>query len=79
MVVGGSPDDLSIALRVSGRRAESADCDSLVFARPRGLDYQAGDWVDVGPAGSDGFGLDERDDKIVLGSSAPTRKVSHQV
>jgi ferredoxin-NADP reductase len=44
---GGSPEDLNIVLRVLARREESADCASLVFARPRGLAYQAGDWVDL--------------------------------
>ncbi|HEX5590604.1 MAG TPA: FAD-dependent oxidoreductase [Candidatus Limnocylindrales bacterium] len=44
---GGSPEDLNIVLRVVARRTESPDCESLVFARPRGLAYQAGDWVDL--------------------------------
>lgn len=44
---GGSPDDLNIVLRVLERRAESADCSSLLFARPAGLRYRAGDWLDL--------------------------------
>jgi ferredoxin-NADP reductase len=44
---GGSPTDENIVLRVLDRRVESSDCDSLVFARPRGLQFQAGDWVDL--------------------------------
>jgi len=47
MAAGGSPDDLNIVLRVIERRTESSDCESLVFTRPRGLEYHAGDWVDV--------------------------------
>ena len=44
---GGSPTDENIVLRVLARRIESRDCDSLVLARPRGIDFQAGDWVDL--------------------------------
>lgn len=44
---GGSPDDLNIVLRVVARRTESPDCESIVFARPRGLAFRAGDWVDL--------------------------------
>ena len=44
---GGSPTDENIVLRMLERRVESHDCDSLVFARPRGLEFGAGDWVDL--------------------------------
>lgn len=44
---GGSPEDLNVVLRVIERRAESPDCSSLLFERPSGLTYRAGDWVDL--------------------------------
>lgn len=43
----GSSDDLNLVLRVIGRRQESADCESVFFARPRGLTFEAGDWLDI--------------------------------
>ena len=39
--------DLNIQLRVTERREESWDCLSLFFERPRGLEYQPGDWMDI--------------------------------
>lgn len=43
----GSPDDLNIVLHVIGRRQESSDCESVFFNRPRGLTFEAGDWLDI--------------------------------
>jgi ferredoxin-NADP reductase len=45
--LSGSPDDLNIVLRVIKRRAESSDCASVFFTRPRGLVFDAGDWLDI--------------------------------
>ena len=45
--IGGSPDDLNIPLRVEEIRHECADCLSIVFAKPRGFTYNAGDWMDL--------------------------------
>lgn len=39
--------DLNIRLRVIERRDESSDCVSLFFARPKGLAYEPGDWMDI--------------------------------
>ena len=41
------PDDLDIVLRVIERRRESLDCESLFFERPRGREFEPGDWVDI--------------------------------
>lgn len=46
-VIGGSPEDLNIPLRVKELRRESADCLSVIFARPPGFSYNAGDWMDI--------------------------------
>lgn len=45
--LNGSPDDLNIILRVIGQRQDSSDCMSVVFARPQGLSFNAGDWLDI--------------------------------
>ena len=45
--LNASPNDLNIILRVIGKRQESSDCRSIVFARPQGLSFQAGDWLDI--------------------------------
>jgi len=45
--LNGSPDDLDIILRVIGKRQESSDCMSVVFARPQGLSFNAGDWLEL--------------------------------
>lgn len=45
--LNASPDDLNIILRVIGKRQESSDCLSVVFARPQGLSFRAGDWLDI--------------------------------
>ena len=45
--LNGSPDDLNIILRVIGKRQESSDCMSVLFARPQGLSFNAGDWLDI--------------------------------
>ncbi len=45
--LNGSPDDLNIILRVIGKRQDSSDCMSIVFDRPQGLSFNAGDWLDI--------------------------------
>lgn len=45
--LNASPDDLNIILRVLGKRRESSDCMSVVFARPQGFSFSAGDWLDI--------------------------------
>lgn len=45
--LNGSPDDLNIILRVIRTRQESSDCMSVVFGRPQGLTFNAGDWLDI--------------------------------
>lgn len=45
--IGGSRDDLDIALRVIGRRDESLDCASVLLTRPRVLSFEGGDWLDI--------------------------------
>lgn len=39
--------DLDIVLRVTARREEAPDTLSLFFARPPGLIYRPGDWMDI--------------------------------
>ena len=39
--------NIDIPLTVTARRHETADHQSLVFARPPGFDYDAGDWIDL--------------------------------
>lgn len=43
----GSPTDLDIVLRVSAVESDSTSCTSLLFDRPRGFTFEAGDWVDL--------------------------------
>ncbi|HWY79537.1 MAG TPA: FAD-dependent oxidoreductase [Candidatus Sulfotelmatobacter sp.] len=43
----GSPNDLNIPLVVKEKKQESQDCISIVFERPRGLHYEAGNWMDI--------------------------------
>lgn len=45
--LNGSPDDLDIILRVIAKRQDSSDCMSIVFHRPQGLAFNAGDWLDI--------------------------------
>lgn len=39
--------DLNIVLRVKELRHETSECLSLVFEKPRGLTFEAGDWLDI--------------------------------
>lgn len=39
--------DLNIVLRMKERRHESRECLSLVFEKPQGLSFAAGDWLDI--------------------------------
>ncbi len=39
--------DLDIVLRIIERREEAPDCLALRFARPPGLTYRPGDWLDI--------------------------------
>jgi ferredoxin-NADP reductase len=39
--------DLNIVLRIIERREEAPDCLSIRFARPPGVVYQPGDWMDI--------------------------------
>ena len=45
--LNGSPDDLNIILPVIGKHRDSSDCMSIVFDRPQGLSFNAGDWLDI--------------------------------
>jgi ferredoxin-NADP reductase len=42
-----SPDDRNIVMRVIEKRIESSDCLSVFLTRPRGLEFEAGDWLDI--------------------------------
>ncbi len=39
--------DLNIVLRVKELRHETSECLSIVFEKPRGLTFAAGDWLDI--------------------------------
>ncbi len=46
-VIGGSPTDLNIPLKVKERRVLAADYQSVIFEKPKSLQYIPGDWVDI--------------------------------
>jgi ferredoxin-NADP reductase len=39
--------DVNISLRIKELRRESSECLSIVFEKPRGLTFEAGDWLDI--------------------------------
>lgn len=63
--------NVSIPLQVTGRQQESGGCLSLLFERPAGFDYQAGDWIDIS-AGSPSSSYDLAGGKTYSLSSSPT-------
>jgi ferredoxin-NADP reductase len=40
-------DDLNIVLRIKELRQETSECLSIVFEKPRGFTFEAGDWMDL--------------------------------
>lgn len=40
-------DDLNIVLRIKELRHETSECLSIVFEKPPGLTFEAGDWMDI--------------------------------
>lgn len=57
---------VDIALTVKAVRAETPQHVSVIYERPRGFDYEPGDWVDLA------FGADLRGGKTYSLSSSPT-------
>jgi ferredoxin-NADP reductase len=39
--------DLNIVLHVKELKHEASECLSIVFEKPRGLTFEAGDWLDI--------------------------------